>query len=328
MKGLMVSNGFVDVRVGRIALAMREYGITHDVLCTQYPPQFQYAYDAIAASPYFDYSDITRRVAASDADIIQVHGEVHGAWVMSAVREGAQGRPVVLNVHDLTCSRDLGLPDVWEPLAFDAADAFVWASPTLQADALGHGLAADGKPSVVVTNYVSSSVFVAKPVLPHIGGVCYGGGIAKRGDTANDRDLSAIADALGGNMHIYSGSGDVDYGIMHPSELNYRLYIERLASHDWGFSGHPEPRESWVTSMPTKVTEYFAAGTPLIAMNTPNCIDFCERGMGIYCDSLKDVARAAKTDPKPYRKNVLRLRSQFTTERIIEPLVELYRSLS
>ena len=114
---------------------------------------------------------------------------------------------------------------------------------------------------------------------------------------------------------------------MHDVEPDYDLYIHRIAQHDWCFSGNAENIDSWRVTMATKVTEGFAAGVPGIWLNSPACIPFAEMGMGIYCENLRDVAIAAKQNPKPYRKAVMAQRSQFTAERTIQPLVDLYRGL-
>jgi len=85
---------------------------------------------------------------------------------------------------------------------------------------------------------------------------------------------------------------------------------------------------AWSHSVPTKVFDGFAAGTPVLAMNSELIRPFCDDlGMGIYVDSVKDLKRASLTDPKPYRKRVIANRDRFTTEREIHKVAELYGRL-
>lgn len=324
MKGLMISKDYLDVRAGRTALAMNEHGITHDALCFRRPPQFNHAYGRITVDPYMGWQTLARRVRESDADVIHVHGELFGFWQLLAAKDGAEGRPVVLNIHDLSVTRPDAMLDPYESAAIQEADGIVWVTDACRDFALKAGYEFDA-PDCVVSNMVSSSCFLKTTPLPHLGGVCFAGGTALR-DSGNDRDMSAIADAL--PLHIYSGGTPCDYGIQHPVEPDYQLYINRIAQHDWCFSGSAQPIASWGVAMATKVTEGFAAGVPGIWLNSPECIPFAEMGMGVYCKTVRDVVIASKLDPRPYRKAVMAQRAQFTAERTIEPLVELYRSLA
>ena len=326
MRSLFISTGYLDVRAGRAALALKDHGIEAEGLCFRWPPQLRDAYTHLTVDPLMDWRDIQRFVKASKADVIHIHGELYGYWLAQCVRE-ATDRPVILDCHDLACARPNSLLDAYEQRAFQMADAFVWVTQEQRDFGLKMGLAALGKPEVFVTNYVTSSAFIDKPLLPKIGGVVYAGGISKRGDGSQERDLSAVADQI--PLHIYCGSPEPpDYGINHPQEVHYPLYIQQLARYDWGFCGHPFQATSWLQSMPTKATEYFAAGIPGIFMNVPACREFAERGMGVYIDDIRDLKKVASLDPKPYRKAVMAQRREFTVERIIDPLVELYRGLS
>lgn len=327
MKILHLSSGYLDVRAGRLALALKEHGIISDGICFRYPPQFRYAWDSLHVSAMQDYRDIINSIKASDADVIHVHGELYGFYMAQIARE-ATDRPVVLDIHDLACARQHSLFDPHEMPAYDAADAYVWVTPEQRDFGAAMGLVNQDKPEVFITNYISSSCFIEKTPLPHVGGVIYAGGVNKRGDLGQERDLSAVSDALDGQLNILCGSPEPpDYGIMRGQEVDYQLLIHRLAQYDWGFCGYPTPVASWTQAMPTKVTEYFAAGLPVIFLNVPICKQFAEMGMGVYCETVKDVEAASRLSPKPFKKAVMAQRSQFCVERIIEPLVEMYRGL-
>lgn len=324
--GLMVAGDFPDVRCGRITEAMQAHGWQHDVITAKYPPQFSHVYRSIDANPYRTYRQFVDAIAAHPAEVIHVHGELYGLWALHAALEGANGRPVILNVHDLPSARAGGVFDVYEKSAIEAADALVWVTDAMRDFAKRGGISVD-KPSCVVSNYPSRSIFIDGTPLPHIGGVVYEGGAEKRGQVAGWRDMSPIADALDGALHIYPGNPGCDYGILHETELHYPLLIQRLAQHDWGFVGVWPANEAWTQTVPTKAYEYLAAGIPILAMNCPLLKPLCMAGMGRYVNSLEELAKWSKRDPAPFRAAVLAKRDEYALDNFIQPLVDMYSKL-
>lgn len=325
MRGLMVCGEYPDIRVGRITSALRDNGIKHGVVTLRYPPQFDFAYDFIDWNHTDGSKKLIDRAMKHQCDVYHVHGELHNFWPVEALKERTD-KPVILNVHDLASARPNTTLDVWEESGIAAADALVWVTEEQRVFAEALGFDVD-KPYAIVPNYVSSRYFIDKKVLPHIGGVVVHGGTLKRGENPTSIDYSATSDALEGQLHVIPGGDSPDYGIVHPTEMDYGILMHRLSQFDWGFCGTPNPDAVWGMALPTKVGEYFAAGIPVIALNCPPVKKFCDMGMGIYLTDVRDVPKAAATDPKPYVKNVLKYRSQFTTERAIAPLVELYKAL-
>jgi hypothetical protein len=322
----MVAGEFADVRCGRLSEAMQAHGWQHDLITAKAPPQFGHVYRNIDYNPHRTYKGFVDAIAAHPASIIQVHCELYGMWVVGAALEGAHGRPVVANVHDLPSARPGGAFDIYEKSAIESADALVFVTEEMRDFAKRGGISVD-KPSVVVSNYPSASIFIDGTPLPHIGGVVYEGGAEKRGQVAGWRDMSPIADALDGNLHIYPGNPGCDYGILHETELHYPLLIQRLAQHDWGFVGVWPANEAWTQTVPTKAFEYIAAGIPILAMNCPLLKPLCMAGMGRYVNSLEELVKWAKRDPAPYREAVLRLRDNYSLDKFIAPLVSLYEGL-
>lgn len=326
MRGLMVCGEFPDIRCGRFTSALADNGIKHGVVTLRYPPQLDHVYDFIDWDHTDTATGIIDRALSHECDVYHVHGEIQQSWPVVKLKERT-GKPVILNVHDLTCARPRAVLDRYEAEALEAADAHVWVTEEQRTFAANMGLCVD-KPHVVIPNYVSSAYFIDKPVLPHVGGVVVHGGIDKRGNGNNSLDYSPVSDLLGGKLHLISGSDQPDYGIVHPTEVEYGLLIHRLSQFDWGFCGTTRPDAVWSQALPTKVGEYFAAGIPVIVLNCPPVKPFCDMGMGIYLTDARDLPKAAKADPAPYRKCVLANRSRFTTERAIAPLVELYREVT
>lgn len=326
MRGLMVCGEFPDIRSGRVTLALRNQGIKHGVTTLRYPPQMEDVYDFIDWNHCDTASGVIDRALSHECDIYHVHGELQQFWPVVKLKERSE-KPVILNVHDLASARPRSVLDRYEAEALEAADAHVWVTEEQREFARNMGLCVD-KPHCIVPNYVSSRYFIDKPVLPHIGGVVVHGGVDKRGEGSNSLDYSPVSDLLGGKLHLISGSNEPDYGIIHPTEIDYGILIHRLTQFDWGFCGTTNPDAVWQQALPTKVGEYFAAGMPVIALNCPPVKPFCDLGMGIYLTDPRDLPRAAATDPKPFRKAVLANRARFTTERAIAPLAALYGALT
>lgn len=323
---LAICGEFPDVRVGRIVESLNAHGWIHDALCSKAPPQFSHVYRNVDFNPYRSFNQFVERIEASEAEVLAVHGELYSFWAMEAARLGARGRPIIFFPHDLPSARAGGVSDVYEKSAIEAATATVFVTEEMRDFAKRGGISVD-KPSVVVSNYPSASIFIDGTLLPHIGGVVYEGGAEKRGQVAGWRDMSPIADALDGNLHIYPGNPGCDYGILHETELHYPLLIQRLAQHDWGFVGVWPANEAWTQTVPTKAFEYIAAGIPILAMNCPLLKPLCMAGMGRYVNSLEELVKWSKRDPAPYREAVLRLRDNYSLDKFIQPLADLYASL-
>lgn len=316
----MVTGEFPCIRAGRFTHALNDAGWQHDVVCRAYPPQFASSYRFIDFDPYRTRDDIKEAVARSEAEIIHVHNEPN--WPVIDIKE-VTDKPVILNIHDLACARPTSPMDEYEAEAMEKADAHIWVTAEQRLYAADAGLCVD-KPHVIVGNYASSSVFIDKPVLPHIGGIVYEGGCDPKG-SGGWRDLTEVVDALDGNLHIYPGGADPGYGIVHEPVYEFPLLIHELTRFDWNLAwGLSAP--GWMHSIPTKVFDGFAAGVPIIT-NIPTIKPFCDIGMGVFIEDLRDLPRVARLDPKPYKKAVMANRSRFTTEREIEKVAELYKAL-
>ncbi len=312
------------IRAGKMASALRGCGWEFDVLGLEYPAVYEDAYREITADPYLTASSMGEFAAIHPADLLLVNNEPN--WPVAAWRDAAGSRPLVLDVADLQSQRLSGFIDPYEAQALELADAYVFVTEDQHEWAVEQGLASPAKPYVLLSNNVLAAEMIDGTPLPHLGGLVYQGGMDKRGARGGWRDLSSLADALGGQLHLYGDA--VDYGMWHGTEPEYALLIHRLARHDWGFVGSPVPSLAWEKTLPNKIYEYFAAGVPVLVMNAPQCRPFCDAGMGVYCDSVEDVAEAARTlEAAPYRRAVLARRGEFTMEAHVGPLAEMLSSL-
>ena len=323
----MITGNFPCVRAGKTTLALKNHGYRHDGLATKYPRQFEDAFRELKVDPFMTRREMGAAIREHPAEILHVHNEPN--WPVVVAKENAGGRPVIMNVHDVTCARPQELIDKDEEAAFAAADAFVWVSEQQRAYALDMGLPGRDKPYVCIGNFVSSSMLIGgKPLLPHLGGLCYAGGTDPRSGGQSWRDYSPLADALDGQMHFYPGNVGTDYGIVHDTVMEYPLLMHRIAQHDWGFVGTYNAQiPAHQHSVPNKVFDYFAAGIPIIAMNAPLTREYVELGMGLYAGTIGDVRRAVKLDPKPYRRGVMDQRERFTMEARIGVVEDLYEQL-
>jgi hypothetical protein len=312
------------IRAGKLASALSSCGWEFDVLGLQYPTVYASAYRSVTADPFLTSASLRAFVAEHPARLLMVNNEPN--WPMLAFAEASAGRPVVLDVADIQSQRGDGYIDPYEAEAFALARAYLFVTPDQREYAVEHHLADPAKPFAIVSNYVLAAEMIDGTPLPHVGGMVYQGGLNMRSVQGGWRDLSSLADALGGELHLY---GDVvDYGVHHGTETVYPLLIQRLAQHDWGFVGSPVPSLAWEKTLPNKIYEYFAAGIPVVVMNAPLCEPFCSAGMGVYCDSVEEAAEVVRgTNPEPYRAAVAEQRGRFTMENHIAPVAELFDTL-
>ncbi|MEI7815182.1 MAG: hypothetical protein WCJ13_10385 [Coriobacteriia bacterium] len=312
------------IRAGKMASALRGRGWEFDVLGLQYPAVYEGAYRSITADPYLTHASMLAFAEQHHADLLLVNNEPN--WPVGVWREAAGGRPLVLDVADIQSQRPSGFVDPYEAQAFDLADAYVFVTEGQHEWAVDRRLVDPEKPYAVLSNNALAREMIESTPLSHLGGLVYQGGLDMRSARCGWRDLSGLADAMNGQLHLYGDS--VDYGISHGTELEYSLLIHRLARHDWGFVGSPVPSIAWNMTLPNKIYEYFAAGIPVVVMNAAQCRPFCDEGMGAYCETVEQVADWVRTvDPAPYRRAVIERRGELTMEAHIGPLAQMLASL-
>jgi hypothetical protein len=312
------------IRAGKMAKALGTCGWDFDVLGLMYPTVYADAYRSITADPFLTIASMRQFADEHPADLLLVNNEPN--WPVAVLRAGARGRPVVLDVADLQSQRTDGYIDPYEQEALALADAYVFVTEDQHTWCVEQGLVSAEKPYALLSNQVLAAEMIESTPLPHIGGLVYQGGMNVRGAWGGWRDLSSLADALGGQLHLYGEK--VDYGIFHGFEPEYRLLIHRLARHDWGFVGSPVSTVAWSKTLPNKVYDCFAAGIPVVVLNAEQCRPLCDCGMGVWCESVEEVAEVTRSvDPSSYRDTVLARRSEFTMEANVTPLSQMLAKL-
>lgn len=326
--GAMISGEYLCVRANKITKAMQPDGWEHEALCRRMPSHYLDAYHTLKHNSFRDKPDFYPLISESPAKILHVHNEPN--WPVSVAKEVANGRPVILNVHDITTGRPGSTYDYAEEQAYKDADALIFTAEHQRDYAKKLGFDID-KPTVILPNYAPRDMIVTKPYFPHIGGICYVGGAEPRGKKDSWRDMSPVADVLDGELHMYPGNNGVEYGLVHITEYDLTILAHRLARHDWGFCGVPVPNSAWDSTLPNKLFEYLAAGLPVIVLNSAPSAEFVEKhGVGIVLDSIMDLKRLKKVSKLHYNQmkaSVRATREQFTMERNIGPVVDLYERL-
>jgi len=324
-KAIAVSGSYPCVRAGKITEAME--GWEHSCVSRGVPPQFAYAYSSVRALRGATRRELVNEVLRTKGELIHVHNEPN--WPVTAIRE-RDPRPIIMDVHDIASARPFHAEDanrLEEAEAYEAADAFVFVSKEQRDYAIECGFAVKGKPFCILANWASASTIVRRPLMPHIGGMVYAGGLDPRGMSGAWRDLSPVADAVGSAWHVYPGGPGIEYGTVHRMVLDYELLTQHLARHDIGFTGTTFPIPAWSHSVPNKLFEVLVAGIPFVALNNPLCEPYAERGFGIMAESLRDVKRTLTLDLKPYRKRIKANNYTLTMRYNISPLMELYNEL-
>ena len=308
MKYLHATAAYPCPRAGKMALAIPGQ---HVSVSRKPPAHFPEAWERNIFGPFLDIGDA---VAHTEHDVVFAHLEIGQAWACVAAMENTD-KPKVLVIHDNITSMGMFDPD--EERAFDLADLYLWVSEGQRAD---HPLARDTG-NYYLPNGPSSTMFIEKTPLPHIGGLVYGGGVHARGHAEKWRDISAVADVC--DLHIFPANEGCDYGIIHQPEVSNHLLIHRFAQFDWGFSGTVYPNHIWEYNSPNKLGEYLAAGIPFIALNSPAALPMAEAGLGICTNRLSEIPSLLKMDPRALRKPIMEQRHDYSMERLIRPLLEV-----
>lgn len=349
MKNIVLLANHCCIRVDKQMLALRDRG--YDVhLITKKLPFYHKHYSSLHM-----YSDVGQlmeaiRILEPIADIWHAHNEP--SWYVSMVKEQSD-KPVVLDVHDSFLARIT--PEEEEKAEgkifrvtceernnFQLADALVfpaWSFGDLIREEFGLE-----QPHLVLPSYCSKIMYTYD-ARDWQGGLVYEGRVDLRETIAKNPGMAGFKytdyvnfalrmKELGIPFHIYAGRDDEDFikayddiAALHPPKY-FDALIRSLSRHDWGLVGNFDPSPEWDVALPNKLFEYMAAGVPIIAMNAGESSRFIEKhGLGITVDSVDEIADRWG-EHREWRNRLLKSRGQFTMERHIDDLLNLYGVLS
>ncbi len=264
-------------------------------------------------------------VRTSRASLIHYHNEPDD-WFRN-VCAGADGRPVVYDVHDMTLFKQ-GLTTATE-YAFAHASAVVHVSREIRDAAWA--IFPHPSATIVVENYPLRSVCERVSGAHADGGVVYVGGMAASRSTGYwrhryfsdiDRDFASAGVAvtwIGGNAHR---CGVRTFLPWQP----YGAMLAEVARHSWGFVGSEVKRVLQALASPNKAWEYLALGLPLLALNQPRFKLLMGGRAGVYGETVAELVDGMRrADWRQLHADALELRRFMETE--VVKLEELYLSL-
>lgn len=265
-------------------------------------------------------------------DLVHVHNEP--GWVMWNVKEVLPNKKIILDIHDsmIWRSKNIKHRSSEERLMFNWADGIVVPSKTCQRLL---------KPEVhclVLPPYCNEFVYQDRS-WGWKGGIVYQGrvdlpdaaefmGYCKMDKTAKVFDKAKIP------FHIYMPGKEKDLSrwrelyepicIFHKG-LQYEEMLSAMGFYDWGLCGNVDKFRDWDVAMPNKLFEYMAGGIPIIALNCKEVGRFVEKhGVGISVSNVSQI-KERWDEREGCQRNVMLKRYEFTMEKHIYKLEELYR---
>ncbi len=340
-------SGHSCVRCHKEGLPLLEAGYNVHLIARKYVP-FNNLYRT-----WCRYDDIGQCIESiklhGDADIFHVHNEP--SWFVCAIKEAFPDKPVVLDVHDsfLTRStpeeddkaREKGLPHLRisteERNAFQLADSLVFVSDEVKDTVMGEfGL---NQPHIVLPSYVPSSYYQYH-TKEWLGGLVYEGRVTTPdeheklnlntgADYCDYTGLTKEAKELGLDFHLYAGRDEEKVkkayeGAFIHQGYEYRNLLKQVSRHDWGLVGNTIDSPQWQATLPNKLYDYVAAGTPVVCLNARSSSKEVEQyGVGITVGSLKELTERW-SEHRGCRLNVWKNRKQMSMEAHIDRLLGLY----
>lgn len=326
------------IRVFKEGYALQQLpGVTVDLIT-----QLQtFGYNIFNSMQVYSDTDMLRRaVAQADktADVFHVHNEPD--WLTAHVRAGTD-KPIVYDIHDLESMRWARKPDQDELDSFNMSQAWVHVSdPCRIAAEKYHG---NGKPNTTIPSYVNEQFIPS-----HLGDVSwnsivYEGGLgvdaevrgAHGEEGLNFRNyvpFTRAATEQGFNMTLFSTAelSSNDYlsaGGVVISGLPYPIMLAAIRPFAFGLVGSVKKFDIMNAAMPNKLFEYISQGVVPICLNADTAADFCEEyGVGIRLDGMDNLRDQLATGPE-CRERIKELRQEWTMERNIGAIRELYEAI-
>jgi len=289
--------------------------------------------------------DLRSAVGEFRPDLIHSHNLPDSLTVLAL--EVTDGRiPVVHDVHDLQSLRrtpyEDGFPEPREAIAFEKraveeSAALVTVSEELLTEiGVRHRL-----PTRVLTfpNYALRRDLPGElppPDRPRNGALrlVYQGTLATNDGHYDLRELFATITATNVKLDVYPNRPIPHYrglGLDIRRKLPPARLFAALPAYDLGWAGFNTALNSahLDTALPNKVYEYIGCGLPILALRHKALARLVDaHGVGVILDGLGNLAeRLDALDLVPLRRQVAKIRFDFTVEARISRVVELYESV-
>jgi hypothetical protein len=202
------------------------------------------------------------------------------------------------------------------------------------------------KRDIVFSNYVSESMVppLLKDRLSEKDGqvhIVYEGTLASlEGDHYDLREIFKDIALQKMPIHIYDSHANEDYRqldatskfIHYHAHLAPRRLLEEMTQYDFGWAGFNVTmnKAHLDVALPNKMYEYIASGLPVLSFPHKAQKTFLEKhGVGLVFKDFQDmqVKFTDKSLLKKVKKTVLKKRFQFTVERNIQKILDLYESI-
>ena len=328
-------------RVCKIAIAQKETG--HDVSFIGEAAPLHFG-SISSFTVIFTQEHLAQEVRRAQADIFHVHNTPD--WLVKAVKEASDGRPVIYDCHDLQSLRTMQEPDVDEKNAFAYADGIVHPSVPQKIEAQNtHGT---DTPAMVLPSYMNRCCVPAQiPILPAVKTICYEGGLDFGGQviargpnmfTADIRNLMGIVKAFTDqdfqfflfsakpfplNRNIYAQVGGV---VFQP--LPYLDMLKAIRVMGLGFVGACFATKYMDVALPNKLFEYISQGVVPVIFNAQEAGEFVVvNKMGIMLKGMENLSGQLAMASE-IRQNLMRKRHEFIMEDHIQSLIDFYERVS
>jgi len=259
-------------------------------------------------------------------DIFHVHNEP--SWLGSFVKDTVFNKPVVFDAHDLNAVRN-NKPDPEEYKALTQCDASIYVSTACLDDARRHYDIAH--PTAVIYSACNIGCCDIPRETPRHG-IVYEGAVSDGKDFPylDYRNTADTLSNMGIPFHVYGASNQYTHlypsAMVHPTH-RYEALISELSRYDWGLVAPGKPHRQWRNTIPNKLFEYIAAGTPVICWQADESSALVEQyGIGVTVTSLSQIP-AIYNDHNKYRRRVIEVRKSLTMEAQVQTIETLYGEL-
>jgi len=300
--------------------------------------QFNDQFDGTAT--FHNWGQLKSILAAIKPDIVHVHDRPHK--LPASLVDAHLEMPLVHDLHDMFSIMVPGVsaPDdsPFEDKSILGADGLVFVSGANQQTAMAkYGEALP--PSMVVRSGVFSGFYISHRAARINSGV-WGGGLYME-DPGTDRhyidqrEIVMRFNAVGQSAVIFHAPTDGPHveesyrqvGALVGGMLNYQRLIFEYSRYDFGWYGQTEDHPQIHGTIPNKLFEYVAAGTPVVVINADEAGKFVEdNGIGVHIRRPEDIVyvhdRLEAIRPVVWEK-----RWQFTRDKECEALWPFYEKL-